>query len=147
MMARQSHFWSRLILLLSAMTLSTGTANAAVRSAPMRAIIIETSNLSVVLDPSDGLPYKYLFGEGSIWGEDSGAGITAILCRLKPRLYETATVTPTSSKVSQSQATFSFEVAFQGHPAASFVLQYSLNGSSLVLTMEQVQERPGFELI
>ena len=127
-MARQFHFWPWLIFLLLAMTLSSDTADAEIRSAPMRAIIIETSSLSVVLDSSDGLPYKYLFGEGSIWGEDSGSGITAILCRLKPRLYETATLTPTSSKVSQSEASFSFELAFQGHPAASFVLKYSLNG-------------------
>jgi hypothetical protein len=147
MTARQSRFWPWLIFLLSAMTLSNGTAGAEIRSAPMRAIIIETPSLSVVLDPSDGLPYKYLFDEGSIWGEDSGSGITAILCRLKPRLYETVTLTPTSSKVSQSEATFSFEVAFRGHPAVSFVLKYSLNGSSLVLTMEQVQEHAGFELI
>jgi len=147
MMARQFHFWPWLIFLLLAMTLSSETADAEIRSAPMRAMIIETSSLSVVLDPSDGLPYKYLFEEGSIWGEDSGSGITAILCRLKPRLYETVTLTPTSSKVSQSEASFSFEIAFQGHPAASFVLKYSLSGSSLILTMEQVQERPGFELI
>jgi len=147
MAARQSHFWPWMIFLLSAMTLSGGTAGAEIRSAPMHAILIKTSSLSVVLDPSDGLPYKYIFEGGSIWGEDSGTGMTAILCRLKPRVYETVKLKPTSSKASQSDASFSFDVVSQSQPATSFELKYSLRGSSLILTMEHVQERPGFELI
>ncbi len=124
-----------------------GLAQAEIRSQPTRPIIIESSSLSLVLDPSDGLPYKYLFGEGHIWGEDSGSPMTAILCRLKPRSYTTVTLTPTSSKVSESEVSFLFETAYQGHPAASFVLRYSLNSSSVTLSMEKVQERRGFELI
>jgi Endo-alpha-N-acetylgalactosaminidase len=125
----------------------TGVVHAAIRSAPKSPIVIESSSLSVVLDPSDALPYQYRFGKGNIWGEDSGSGMTAIVCQHKPRVYASAALTPSSAKAGKSEVSFSFEPAFHGQTAASFVLKYSLNGASLTLTMEEVHEQPGFELI
>jgi hypothetical protein len=140
-----SRHW--LIFLVSAMALSTGIIHAAIRSAPVRPMVIATPDLSVVLDPLDGLPYQYRFGNGHIWGEDSGFRMTAIVCRLKPRLYSAITLTPTSSKAGKSEASFSFQTTDQGQPAASFDLKYWLNGSTLTLSMEEVHEQSGFELI
>ena len=68
----------RLILLATALIFSSGIVRGEARSAPIGPIFVETASLSVVLDPSDGLPYKYLFGDGHKWGEDSGSRMTAI---------------------------------------------------------------------
>ena len=133
--------------LILATTFATGVANAATRPAPKRPPILKSSSLNVVLDSSDGLPYQYRFGNGYIWGEDSGSGMTAVLYRLKPRLYATIPLKPVSSKITNSEVSFSFEIAYEGRPAASFLLKYVVQGATLTLTMEQVHEYPGFELI
>jgi hypothetical protein len=122
-----SRHW--LISLLSAMALSTGVAHAAIRSAPLRPIVIATPDLSVVLDPLDARPYQYRFGNGHIWGEDSGFRMTAIVCRIKPRLYSTITLTPTSSKVGKSGVSFSFQTTYQGQPAAIVRLEIFIEWS------------------
>lgn len=134
-------------LAVSTITLLTTVANATVRSAPDRPIFIGSQSLRVEFDPSDGLPYQYRLGKERIWGEDSGSRMTAILCRLRPRSYSTATLTPVASRVSNDSASFSFDTTYEGLPAASFVLNYTLNGSALTLSMEQVREEPGFQLI
>jgi hypothetical protein len=134
-------------LIVALTTFLTQVGQAAVRNAPGRPVVIGTASLSVVLDRSDGIPYQYRFQNGHVWGEDSGSRMTAILCRLDPRSYATTSMKPTSSKVGKSEVSFSFELAYQGQSAASFVLNYKLNGSSLNLTMDQVKEQPGFELI
>jgi hypothetical protein len=134
-------------LLVSATALAHAAVRSAVRSAPVQPIVIATPGLSVVLDPADGLPYQYRMGNDHIWGEDSGTQMTAILCRMKPRSYSTVKLAPTSSQAGTSDVSFSFQTTYQGQPAASFDLKYSLHDSSLTLTMEQVHEQPGFELI
>ena len=99
------------------------------------------------MDSADGLPYAYTHGSGRIWGEDSGSPIDVILCRRKPRQYFTVNVKPSSSKATNSEAAFSFRPAIEGQAAASFVLRYVLEDAALILTLERVEERSGFELI
>ena len=117
------------------------------RQEPKKPLIIKSSQLTIVLDAADGLPYEYKLGPNRIWGEDSGGKMTAILCRLKPRQYVTAVIAPKSWKTTGSEISFSFETAVENQPAASFVLKYAVEGGSLTVTMEDVQERAGFELI
>ena len=137
-----SRHW--LIFLVSAMALSTGVAHAAIRSAPVRPIVIATPDLSVVLDPLDGLPYQYRFGKATSGARIPALRMTAILCRIKPRSYSTMTLTPTSSKVGRADRQLLLpRQPTRVEPAASFDLRYSLNGASLTLSMEQVREQPG----
>src|ERR1700687_5733868 len=100
------------------LSLLMGVAHAGTRPAPERPLTLKSSSLSVVFDPSDGLPYKYEFGSGHIWGEDTGSRMPVTLCRLQPRLYATPTLRPAASKLSESEVSFRFEAVYQGQPAA-----------------------------
>jgi hypothetical protein len=103
--------------------------------------------LAVTLDAEDGLPFRYDFNGESIWGEDIGAPVKAILCRLQPRSYDSVSLKAASFTKTTGCIVFRFDVPWQHQNGASFSLRYSIEDSSLILTMEDVVERPGFELI
>jgi Endo-alpha-N-acetylgalactosaminidase len=118
-----------------------------IRSAPSSPLVLRSAELSVTFDQRDGLPYRYQIADEHIWGEDAGQPISAILCRLQPRSYLTLPLTPSSVSKTAQAADFSFDIAHNNQPAASFHLRYVIDGLSMEVTMENVVEHPGFELI
>jgi len=117
------------------------------RQSPHRDVSLRTSSLAVTLDAEDGLPFRYEFNGESIWGEDTGAPMTAILCRLEPRSYNTVSLKAASFTETSDSVVFRFSVPWEHRDGVSFSLRYSIEDASLVLTMEDVVEHPGFELI
>lgn len=117
------------------------------RQSPHRDVCLRSSSLTVTLDAEDGLPFRYDFNGESIWGEDIGAPVTAILCRLQPRSYNTVSLNAASFTKTTYSVVFRFAVPWQQQAGASFSLRYAIEGASIVLTMEDVVEHPGFELI
>ncbi len=117
------------------------------RQAPERPVTLRSDRLSVTLDGNDGLPFCYQFGGQTIWGEDVGAPIVAILCRMKPRKYFTVSLRAGSVARTQRSVVFNFQVLCEQEIGAKFSLRYAIAGASLTLTMESVVESPGFELI
>ncbi len=118
-----------------------------VRHPPLTPLSLVSTNLTVIFDSRDGLPYRYAFAGRTLWGEDSGTPIQAILCRQQPRAYTNVTVTLADTRLEQNSIVFRYDVPWQDQPVASFSLRYSLDGASLVITQEAVVEHPGFELI
>jgi len=132
--------------------LSSAQAPTGTRKAPEDPVVLHSGSLSVTLDAADGLPYRYAFQGRSIWGEDSGAPATAVLCQLQPRRYETIPLRVASVRHSPAGAVFTFEVRSAQHLSgdqfgARFSLRYAIDGASLFVTMEDVVEQHGFELI
>jgi hypothetical protein len=117
------------------------------RLPPRRPITLRSSKLVVTLDGADGLPFQYTMGSQAIWGEDTGAPITAILCRTKPREYVTLPLKVALVRRTEHSVTFVFEVAWNGQPGARFSLRYQVKDSALELTLEDVFEHANFELI
>jgi Endo-alpha-N-acetylgalactosaminidase len=117
------------------------------RKPPADPILLQSSSLAVTLDAADGLPFRYTFQGRSIWGEDSGSPASAILCQLQPRRYETVPLRVASVLRSQRTVLFTFEVRSGERVGARFSLKYAIDGASLLVTMEDVIEQPGFELI
>lgn len=117
------------------------------RHAPTAALTLRTRELDVVFDPEHGLPYSYRYQGKRLWGEDEGYTITAIVCRLDPRDYQTVAVQPVSMHRTTSDVTFAFRAELAGRPAATFHLRYAVDDASLVVSMESVKEQAGFELI
>jgi len=103
--------------------------------------------LSVALDAEHGLPFRYTFQGHSIPGEDSGEPATAILCQLQPRRYETTPLKVASVKRSRDSVLFDFELRSAQRTGARFSLRYAIDSASLSVTLEDVLEQPGFELI
>jgi glycosyl hydrolase family 101 (putative endo-alpha-N-acetylgalactosaminidase) len=122
-------------------------AMAGLRLPPHRDISLRSNSLTVSLDAEDGLPFRYDFNGESIWGEDIGAPMTAILCRLEPRCYNTVSLKAASLTRTSHSVVFRFAVPWEHQHSVSFSLRYSMETSSIVVTMEDVVEHPGFELI
>ena len=120
---------------------------AGLRQPPHRGISLRSNSLAVTLDAEDGLPFRYDFNGESMWGEDIGSPITAIICRLQPRSYNTVSLKAASFTKATHSVLFRFAVPWQQQDGASFSLRYAIEDASMVLTMEDVVEQPGFELI
>jgi hypothetical protein len=117
------------------------------RQPPERPVTLSSKLLTLTLDGGDGLPFRYSLDGQTIWGEDAGAPITAILCLLKPRRYFTVSLRAASVVRAPRSAVFNFEVPHENAVRARFCLRYAIDGASLTLAMESVVESPGFELI
>ena len=117
------------------------------RQPPQRAVFLRSNSLAVTLDAEDGLPFRYDFNGESLRGEDIGAPVTAILCRLQPRSYNAVLLKAASFTKTTQCVVFRFVVPWQHQDGVSFSLRYSIEDASIVLTMEDVVECPGFELI
>jgi Endo-alpha-N-acetylgalactosaminidase len=110
-------------------------------------VVLHSGDLLVKIGRENGLPYQYLYKNAPIRGVDSAHQLQVVLCRLKPRSYLTLAIAPAGIHSTAGEADVHYIVSYQRQPAASFHLRYKLNGSSLVITMEHVEEREGFELI
>ena len=128
-----------------------GAEAAPVRSAQQRrapaALVLRSSELEVVFDLHHALPYSYRYKNEQLTGEGEGGTPRAIICQLQPRAYRTVPIQVLDAQQSSDSISFAVRVNFAGRQAASFHLHYALESSSLVLTMESIEEQAGFELI
>lgn len=117
------------------------------RSAPTEPLVLRSDDLEVIFDREHGLPYSYRYRGTRLWGESAAQPIQAIVCRLQPRSYQTVTLESPRVQATPGAVQFTFRAAFEGRLAANFQLRYALEAATLVVTLEEVKEQPGFELI
>ncbi len=125
----------------------TDTADAVRRPIPENPLTIRDGDLEVAFDPHDGLPVYYTYKSQRLWGETANQPPRAILCRMDPRTYQSVPIRPAASRHAERDVTFTFRPRFAGAVAAVFDLRYALDGASIVLTLEQVNEAAGYQLI
>jgi hypothetical protein len=119
------------------------------RGEPVDPVILRSSTLEVILDRNDGLPYEYRLPAARMRfrGEDFGEKLRATLCRRQPWGFASALVTADHMNTNGMQADFHFAAVYEGKPAARFVLRYALQESTVLISLESVEEREGYELI
>src|SRR5581483_4087360 len=119
------------------------------RPAPVNAIVIRSSELEVVLDGRDGLPYEYrlMRGQRRMRGEDLGKPMTATVCNKQLWNFSVLPVQVQKTNSGKDQVDFLFSVADAGRPAASFSIRYTVEGSTVHVSMREVRESAGYELI
>lgn len=124
-------------------------AGKATRRAPQNPVILRSPRLEIILDREDGLPYEYLLSPGGLHmrGEDSGRQIGATFCCRKPWGVAKTFVRASLVSTSRARADFQYHVAYKGHPAASFVIRYRIQGPVLWISMESIEEATGYELL
>jgi hypothetical protein len=137
----------RLIAGLGAGLAAAGRAIAGPKAPAASVVRLRTPVLSVRFDAARATPVGYRFQGRAVAGDASGKPLQAIICRLAPRSYATVEVRPGAARLGAGAVRFPCTVAFDGAPAAGFDLVYAAQGASLVMTLENVVERPGFELI
>ena len=124
---------------------SAASGNA--RHLPGNPILLKSRLLTVTFDSADGLPFCYEFAGSRVWGEDVGKPVTAVLCQTRPRVYSTVPLQVAGVKRTDTSVVFTYEVASNHSLSARFSVRYAIEGASLIVTMEDVVEQPGFELI
>lgn len=127
----------------------TATASAR-RSPPAAPLLLRGEALEIAIDPADGLPCQYRLPGGAVAsGEAHGAPATVGLFRQADRAERIVDLIPAARPTVTSGATVDvpFAVAFEGSAAASLTLRYALSGSVLSVSLEDVVERPGFEVL
>jgi hypothetical protein len=130
------------------MTRKEDEAKRARRAAPKKPVVLRSDELEVVLDGDDAMPYEYRLPSGArMAGEAHGGRAIVTVCRKKTRGLRTGELAPAGVKATATKADFTFQAAFDGEPAALFVLRYALAGPTLMISLEQVKDRAGYELM
>lgn len=119
------------------------------RRAPENPVVLRSAKLEVTLDRKDAAPYRYRLLDGNLnmRGEDLGGGLSSIVCALEPWEFRPVTVAVESVKATGTQADFACRASWDEKPAVTFVLRYRVDGATVFLTMEDIVEHDGFQLI
>ena len=120
------------------------------RQSRAKPLMLRSSSLEVSLDPTDCVPFEYRLLKSGIRfkGEGSGAPLNVRLCRRKPWAFAGVVARPTESRISPNSVDFCFTAMYTPDaPGADFTLRYTIEGSSIRVTLEDVREHDGFELI
>lgn len=124
-------------------------ARAATRHEPVHPVVLQSPQLKVILDGDDALPYEYrlLSNQAVIHGEATGRPITATVFRAGPHEFPTIGVKPNKVQATATRADFFFTARQDAETAASFILRYDLQAQAVLISLENIQENAGFELI
>jgi Endo-alpha-N-acetylgalactosaminidase len=119
------------------------------RSKPANPLVLKSSEMEMVLDREDGLPYEYrLTRLGTrMRGEELGEPMSATICRLQPRVFATDGLKAFSVNASAAEATFRFRAQPEGKTAATFAIRYVLERGTVHVTILDIEETDGYELI
>jgi Endo-alpha-N-acetylgalactosaminidase len=119
------------------------------RLAPVNPVRLRSSVMEVVLDRNDGLPFAFhLTGnEAALRGEDFGRKICATTCQKTPLKFAQLEASSVGNRTTPDTADFHFEMRSGSTTAASFTLRYRLAQASITITLENVKESQGYELI
>ena len=119
------------------------------RSRPANPVVLKSSQMEMILDREDGLPYEYRLTElgTRMRGEELGEPMSATVCRLQPPEFATVGVKASSVNASGAEATFRFKAQHEGETAATFAIRYALEGGTVYVTMLDIEEVDGYELI
>lgn len=119
------------------------------RTHPAHPIVLRSAEIEVAIDPQNGLPWEYrlLSNNARLRGEDGAESTTVTVCRHRPWSFATTPLLPESHSVTASEAVFRYVAKFEQELAARFAIRYRLRGATIAVTMEEVREMPGFELI
>ena len=118
------------------------------RRAPADPLILQSPAVKIVFDQNDGLPYEYrLAADRRISGEAFAQKIKATVCDTRAWTFPSFDVQPSGNHIRSDGVDFSFSLQQNATPAAQFVIRFQLSGATLTITLEDVREFSGFELI
>lgn len=120
------------------------------RIAPVRPLTLRSASLEIILDSVDGLPFQFRLLKSNVRfaGDGLGNPLKVTLHRHEPWGFATVSAKPTANKVSPHSIDFHFTAMYASNAAAAdFTLRYAIEDKTVRVTLEDVQEHEGFELI
>ncbi len=117
--------------------------------AAAQTVTLRSRALAVALDSATALPaeYRLLSNQAVIHGAAPGQAVTAALFEARPHTFSNVTLRPRDSHITESRADFLFTATQSGRQAATFTLRYDLHDSAVFVSLEDIAESPGFELL
>lgn len=118
-------------------------------AAAAQPLVLQSTALRVTLARESGLPaeYRLMPGGAIIHGTVSGRAVTATVFQKEPYGFQEVRLAPGAVKATATRADFSFTASVEGRPAATFTLRYELQGAAVSVSVEDIAEKSGFELI
>lgn len=119
------------------------------RHAPEHPLVLSSPELEVTLDAASGLPWKYRLpsNHATLSGETFGTPVAVTVCRTEPWSFQTAPLTPEDHHATDASVSFRFAPHFGGSAAAHFTLHYRIDGPTLFVEMDAIEEKAPFQLI
>lgn len=132
------------------------------RTAPLHPVLLLSKELEVTLEGDDGLPFQYRWAAtgATLRGEDFGLRMTATVCQPgawrfftvtvdRPQSFTTTVERPQGNRASVARFHFTLrDGSGDSAPAcASFTLHYELSGATLKITLDDIKETNGYELL
>jgi hypothetical protein len=111
-------------------------------------ISLRSPQLEVLLDRATGLPSEFrLPGGAVIHGADPSRAVTATVFRTSPYGFLQVNLKPERVQTTATRADFSFTAQYEAADAGSFTVRYELQGAAVFVSLEAIDEKPGFQLI
>ena len=119
------------------------------RPEPKDPITIHSGELDLVLDRHHGLPYRYSFPRthSAMSGEDLGKPLSVTFCEKANWRITTVPAPVPKATASGNLADFTFHLTDGARAAAEFTLRYAVAQQTVTITLENVHEFEGYELI
>ena len=136
-------------LFVAGITFCGFAASSFPQSPAANTIGLRSPRLELRLDRDTGLPSEYrLVPSGAIiHGATSNHPITATIFQAEPHTFTNINLTPENSKVTGTRCDFAFAAQENGRRAASFTVRYELRDATVFVSVENIVEDPGFQLI
>src|SRR5690349_12897521 len=129
--------WATMRILVALLSLSIGTGSA-------QTVTLRSSQLEADFQKGTGLPaeYRLLSNKAVIHGAEPAQSVVATVFEARLHQFHDVKLQPKDVHSSATRADFGFT---SGN--VSFTLRYELQGAALFVSLENIQEQPGFELI
>ena len=115
---------------------------------PPHTVNLQTPALNITFNAALGIPAKYSLGNDLVlMGDDTNAPVEVLLCRKTPWTHDTSRAKVVSVTQHKTNITFSMAAEFGGKLASTFQIKYVVDGSRMTVSLEQVKENTGFELL
>lgn len=124
-------------------------AQLATNSAPAHSLVLRTPSLELTLDADYATPssYRLIRSATTFHGADAAIPLKARLCRLSPWAFTDVDLKPSTHTTHSNHADFTFTAQYDTTPAADFTLRYALDHNTVRVTLEDIREHDGFQLI
>jgi hypothetical protein len=119
------------------------------RTAPVNPVRLRSSELEIVLDQNDGVPFTFHLSTNgaTLRGEDFGKKISVTVCQKTPWKFLELETSPADVKVTRDAVGFHFQAKSGDTSTVSFTLRYELDKASVTVKLDDVKEPTGYELI
>ena len=116
---------------------------------PTQALILENRSIRITFDHADGLPNQYdlLKFNDHFLGGDKNRKIEAVIRKLADHSEKRVDVILSGVKMQPEMANFRYQLTFDHAPVGTFEIHYTLDHSTIFITIENVSESKEFHLI